>query len=262
MGFVKTKNELGKYFEIGVRKFDGAQMMGVMFLTEPQIVQRLIPPPLEPAEMPGGLIFIAQYPETNLGPGYREAALYLNCRYGGEQGTYCLAMPIDSEAKRMHNGRDIFGLPKKMASIHLERKGNKVCGWVDRMDVRFVEIAIELTGSLPEVPPTGPSFTFKAMPRIDLTPGFDGPVFLCRQKTEVKMKSFEIGAPEVTVKPSESDPWDEVKIVQAMIGFYMVSDNTMLPGVVVGEADPDRFLPYYFKMIDFSVAKRGEEIHD
>ena len=121
--------------------------------------------PLEPAEMPGGLIFIAQYPETNLGPGYREAALYLNCRYGGEQGTYCLAMPIDSEPKRMHNGRDIFGLPKKMASIHLERKGDKVRGWVERMGVRFVEIAIELTGSLPEVPPTGPSFTFKAIER-------------------------------------------------------------------------------------------------
>ena len=253
MGFVKTKEELDKYYNLGVRQFKGAKMMGVMFQTHPEIVQRLLPPPLKPAEMPGGLIFIAQYPRTNLGPGYREAALYLNCSYEGEQGTYCLSMPIDSEPNRMHNGRDIFGLPKKMASIHLEKEDNTVRGWVERMGVRFVEISIELSGSLPEVPPTGPSFTFKAMPRIDLTPGFDGPVLLCRQKTDVEMKSFDIGMPEIKLVHSKADPWAEVEIVQTMIGFYMESDNTMQPGKVVAEVKPEEFLPYYFKMIDFSV---------
>jgi len=250
MGFVKTEEELRQHYAVRVRQFDGARMMGVMFLTEPDIVRRLVPPPLEPTDTPGGLIFIARYPATNLGPGYREAALYLNCQYQGEAGTYCLAMPIDSEPNRMHNGRDIFGLPKKMASIHLEENGSRVHGWVERHGVRFLEIAIDLAGALPEVPPTGPSFTFKAIPRIDLTPGFDGPVLLCRQKTEIKMKSFRIGLPQVTINPSPTDPWAEVKISQILIGFFMESDNTMLPGAVVAEVDPEKFIPYYLKMID------------
>jgi acetoacetate decarboxylase len=262
MGFVKTKEELDRYYGLGARKFIGAKMMGVMFQTRPEIVTRLLPPPLEPADMPGGLIFIAQYPKTNLGPGYREAALYLNCRYNDEQGTYCLSMPIDSEPNRMHNGRDIFGLPKKMANIHLERNGGRVHGWVQRQGVRFVEISIDLSGSLPEVPPTGPSFTFKAMPRIDLAPGFDGPVFLCRQKTDVEMKSFEIGMPEVILKPSDADPWAEVEIEQALIGFYMESDNTMRPGEILAEVDGDRFLPFYFKMTDFTTGESEEAEHD
>lgn len=255
MGFVKTDRDLNDYFKLGVRQFDGAKMMGVMFQTRPEIVARLLPPPLMPADMPGGLIFIAQYPETNLGPGYREAALYLSCQYEKEQGTYCLSMPIDSEPSRMHNGRDIFGLPKKMCQINLEKEGNKVSGWVERFGIRFVEINIELSGSLPEVPPTGPSFTFKAMPRIDLKPGFDGPVLLCKQKTEVRMKSFEIGVPEVIMQPSVADPWSEVEIEQATIGFFMESDNTMLPGEVITEVDPEAFLPFYFKMTDFPVSK-------
>lgn len=255
MGFVKTGDELEKYFALGVRQFKGAKMMGVMFQTKPEIVERLLPPPLEPADMSGGLIFIAQYPKTNLGPGYREAALYLNCKYKQEQGTYCLSMPIDSEPNRMHNGRDIFGLPKKMASIHFEKEDSKVRGWVERMGIRFVDISIELSGTLPEVPPTGPSFTFKAMPRIDLKPGFDGQVLLCRQQTDVQMTRFDIGMPEIKMTRSDADPWEEVEIVQTMIGFYMESDNTMKPGEVVAEVNPDDYLPYYFKMIDFSVGE-------
>ncbi len=40
-----------------------------------------------------------------------------------------------------------------------------------------------------------------------------------------------------------------------MIAFYIVSDNTMLPGKVLGEVDPDAYLPHYFKMTDFSVGE-------
>ncbi len=255
MGYTKTQDELNQYYGIKERKFVGAEMMGAMFLTKPEIVERLLPPPLEAADGPMGMMFIAKYPDTNLGPGYNEAALYLNCKYEGEPGTYCLSMPIDSEPLRMHNGRDIFGFPKKMAEIHMERKGNTAHGWVKRAGVTFVELKVDLTGSLPELPPTGPTYLFKASPRIDLTPGFDGPVLLCSQKTDVEMKSFEIGTPQLTLRESNVDPWAEVEIEQVMIAFYMISDNTMNPGRVIGEVDGDAYLPYYFKMADFPVGK-------
>ena len=109
MGFVKTKEELDNYYSLGVRKFIGAKMLGVLIEVKPEIVARLLPPPLTPAAASTGLIFIAEYPETNLGPGYREAALFLTCNYQKEQGSYCLSMPIDSEESRLYNGRDIFG---------------------------------------------------------------------------------------------------------------------------------------------------------
>jgi acetoacetate decarboxylase len=104
-------------------------------------------------------MFIAEYPETNLGPGYREAALFLRCQHEGEDGSYCLSMPIMSEEARLYNGRDIFGFPKKMAAIHLERKGGEAEGWVERHGVRFVEIKAQLTGSLPQLPAAGPQLT-------------------------------------------------------------------------------------------------------
>jgi len=251
MGFVKSKKELEGYYSIGVRKFFNAQMLGAMFETKQEIVKRLLPPPLEPADTPGGFMFIAHYPETNLGPGYRESALYLRCKYQGELGSYCLSMPIDSEEDRMHNGRDIFGFPKKMARIHLERNGPEVYGWVERKGIRFVEVKAKLSGTLPELPKLGATFLFKAMPRIDLKPGFDGPVLLCRHQTEIEMKSLEIGTAQINFRDSYADPWAEIEITKIIAAFYLVSDNTMLPGKVLTEVAPDAYLPYYFKMIDF-----------
>jgi acetoacetate decarboxylase len=250
MGFVKTREELDRYYALGVRKFTGARMMGVMFETDPEVTARLLPPPLEQADTPGGLIFIADYPVTNLGPGYREAALFVRCKYRGEAGSHCLSMPITNEA-RMHNGRDVFGFPKKMAEIHLEKDGRRVHGWVERVGVRFVEIELTLTDSIPELPPMGPTFLFKAMPKADLTPGFDGPVFLVAQKTEIAARSVELATADLTLRPSEHDPWTEIGDPKISAAFYLESDNTMLPGKVLAEVDPEPYLPHYFKMTDF-----------
>ena len=254
MGFVKTKEELDKYYGLGVRKFPNARMMGVMFGSPAEVTAPLLPPPLEQADLPGGLIFIAEYPDTNLGAGYREAALFLRCKYQDRPGSYCLSMPITNEA-RMHNGRNIFGLPKRMADIHLERTGNEVHAWVERHGVRFLEIRTRLEGSLPELPPMGPTYLFKAMPRIDLQPGFDGPVLFCEQTTDLELKSLEIGPAELTLIPSEDDPWADLGNPEIMAAFYLVSDNTMQPGKVLAEADPEAYLPHYFKMTDFSTGE-------
>jgi Acetoacetate decarboxylase (ADC) len=251
MGFVKTKEELDKFFGLGVRKFIGAKMMGLMFGADPEITARLLPPPLEQADMPGGLIFIAEYPDTNMGPGYREAALYLRCKYKGEAGSYCLSMPITDEA-RNYNGRDVFGLPKRMANIHIEKDGNTAYGWVERYGIRFVEIKAELTGTIPGLPPTGPTYTFKAMPRIDLQPGFDGPVFLAAQKTTLEPQEVEIGTAEITLREAKHDSWAELGDVQPMMAFFMITDNTMLPGKILTEVDPEPYIAHYYKFTDFS----------
>jgi len=251
MGFTKTSRELAGYYELKDRKFLGAKMMAVVFQTRPEIVERLLPPPLEPTGANNGMMFIAQYPQTNLGPGYREAALFLGCQYQGETGNYCLSMPIDSEESRLYNGRDIFGFPKKRASIHLEEDGDRVVGWVERHGIRFVEIETQLMSELPSLPTPGPNFLFKAMPRIDLSPGFDGPVLLCRQQTDIELKSLKVGSAKVTLRESAFDPWAEVEIVNVMIAYCLTSDNTMQPGSVLREVNAEAFLPFYFKMTDF-----------
>jgi acetoacetate decarboxylase len=251
MGFVKSRQELAAYYALKVREFPHAEMMGLMFTADEGLTRALLPEPLEQADMPGGLIFIAEYGETNLGPGYREAALFLRCKYQGQPGSYCLSMPIDSDPSRLHNGRDIYGFPKKAAKIAFRREGSHASGSIERGGIRFFELDISLDGTIPEMPPSGPTYLFKAMPRIDLEPGFDGPVFLASQVTEINTKSVEIGSAEFRFRPSDADPWIELKDMTPIAGFYIVSSNRMLPGKILAEVDGDRFLPHYFKMTDF-----------
>lgn len=251
MGFVRTTEELEKYYALRVREFPDARMMGVIFTAGAELTARLLPPPLEQSELPGGMIFIARYGDTNLGPGYREAALFLRCRYRGEAGNYCLSMPIDSEPNRLHNGRDIYGFPKKAARIHFEQREAGAAGWVERGGIRFFALEVETDSSLPELPPSGPTYLFKGMPRADLRPGFDGPVFLISQRTEVMPKRIGLGRAELTFTPSELDPWNELEDLEVMMAFVIESHNRMLPGEVLAEVDGDAYLPHYFRMTDF-----------
>jgi acetoacetate decarboxylase len=252
---VKTPEELAAWYELKVRKFPDVKMMGVVFGLDAGLARHLLPPPLEMPELPGGLMFIAEYGETNLGPGYREAALFLRCSYQGTAGSYCLAMPIDSEESRLHNGRDIYGFPKKAATIGCTWGAERVTGWVERGGVRFVELSVERSADLDALPPTGPTYLFKAMPRADLQPGFDGPVFLVSQQTEVVTKRAQVGLPTVTFKPSPLEPWSELSSLEPMMGFVLESENRMLPGKVLAEVDGAAYLPHYFRMTDLYVGK-------
>jgi acetoacetate decarboxylase len=250
MGFVKTEQELSRYYALKVREFPDALMMGVMFAADDGLTRACLPAPLEQADVPGGLMFIAEYRSTNLGPGYREAALFLRCKYEGRPGSYCLSMPLDGDASRIFNGRDIYGFPKKEASIALEVGDTHAAGSVERRGIRFVEVDVALEGTLPELPPMGPTYLFKASPRADLEPGFDWPVLLVAQQTEITTRSIRIGPATVRFSPSESDPWSEFEGMTPLMGFVIESSNRMLPGKTLAEVDGEAFLPHYFKMTD------------
>ncbi|MCC7071145.1 MAG: acetoacetate decarboxylase family protein [Deltaproteobacteria bacterium] len=255
MGFVKSDAELAAWYELRVRQFPDVKMLGLMFNLDEAQARRLLPEPLENADVPGGLLFIAEYGTTNLGPGYREAALFLRCAYQGVAGNYCLSMPIDSEPARLHNGRDIYGFPKKAATISCSFSEQGARGSVERCGVRFLELSVERAAPIDALPPAGPTYLFKAMPRADLTPGFDGPVLLVRQQTEVSPRRVHLGTPQLTITPSALDPWHELHTLEPVMGFVLESENRMLPGEVLGEVDAAAYLPHWFRMTDFPVAQ-------
>ncbi|MFW9938805.1 MAG: acetoacetate decarboxylase family protein, partial [Candidatus Thorarchaeota archaeon] len=110
-------------------------MITALWETKEEIVERLLPPPLEPISKPIAFCFIANYPSTNQGLPYHEGALILRCQFEGVMGNYYLAMPVTDD-RAMIGGREIFGFPKKMANVHLERNGNKVYAFSERIGTK------------------------------------------------------------------------------------------------------------------------------
>jgi acetoacetate decarboxylase len=68
---------------------------------------------------------VANYPRTNFGVSYLESALFLRAEFDGEEGNYCLAMPVTNDMALIL-GREVFGYPKKMANIQFRRQGKEI----------------------------------------------------------------------------------------------------------------------------------------
>jgi len=127
--------------------FYGAEVLTVIWETKPGIVQRLLPPPLKPGRRPLAVAFAANYPKTNFGVSYLESALFLRAEFNGEEGNYCLSVPVTDDMA-MAVGRESYGYPKKIGNIQLNRSGEGAEGWVERHDVRFFQLRARLTGNL------------------------------------------------------------------------------------------------------------------
>jgi acetoacetate decarboxylase len=258
MGFVKSLEAiLARSGETA--DFHDAEMLVVFWETKPDIVARLLPPPLKPANQPLVTAFVANYPRTNFDVTYQESALFLRAEYEGEEGSYCLAMPVTNDIA-MAGGREIFGFPKKIADVHLSRKGDTLEGWTERRGIRFMEIRAKLTGKLnvedaagmlmntdmnEDGSTEGVAYNFKHFPAPEGM-GFDYTPRLVKQVTTMRPKEVQIGEAEVILKPSDYDPWAEVEIVKVLGAVYTVGDNSMKSGTVVAEVDPIEFAPHAF----------------
>jgi len=258
MGFVKSleailagRNETTDFYN--------AEMLVVLWETKPEIVRRLLPPPLKPASQPIAMAFVADYPSTNFDVTYQESALLLRAEWEGEEGGYCLAMPVTSDIA-MAGGREIFGFPKKIGDVQFKRDGDTIQGWTERRGIRFMEIRAEMTGK-PNVEeaaeqlvgsganPDGSfeavAYNFKHFPAPEGL-GFDYNPRLVKQVTLMRPREVLIGEAEVILNPSDYDPWAEVEIVRVLGALYTKGDNSMKSGAVVTEVDPLEFAPHAF----------------
>lgn len=257
MGFVKTFQEIMANVRATADFYD-AEMLMVFWETKPEIIAKLLPWPLEPSEYPLAMAFVANYPKTNFDVTYKESALFLRAVHNGEEGNYCLSMPVTNDMA-MAGGREIFGFPKKMADIHIAEDNKSVRGWTERRGVRFMEVRANLTGKFNYdvaleklVGGTSEGGAIKAVSYLYKhfpAPGgggFDYNPWLVRQETLLKPKQIQIGTAEIILKHSDYDPWAEVEVVKMLGAIYTVGDNSMLGGKKVAEIDPLKFAPYAF----------------
>jgi acetoacetate decarboxylase len=263
MGFVKTPEEMVR-LSAGQQKleFYEAQMLFVFWETKPEIVARLLPPPLEPSPYPLAAAFVAYYPKTNFGPPYHEGALCLGAQFQGVPGNYCIAMPVTGDMA-MACGREKYGYPKKMAQIEFEQKGGVVSGRISRHGTPFFEIDARLNRDGVEEPvramiQAGMAFNDEAGSPVYLfkhflspgATGFDYPPRLVRQRNVLRPATLQWADAKVSLPRAECDPWHEVEVVRVLGSVYMVGNNTMLDGEVVAEVDAAAFMPYAWSKWD------------
>ena len=123
-------------------KFTGAKILYAAYLTDPDVVAKILPKPIKPAAEPLVLAYVADFPQTNFECSYREGAMLIRAVYGGQTGYYCIFMPVDDDMAVIY-GREMYGYPKKMGNIRLDSTDAGIIGSVSRKGVELLRIELE-----------------------------------------------------------------------------------------------------------------------
>ena len=234
--------------ETAAATYYDAEMLTVIWEADPEVIAKMLPAPLKPYKHPLVITFIANFPRTSIGVKYKMSAMSIICEYEGEVGTYSVTMPEDDD-HAVFSGREFLGFPKKMATLDFKEDAATVSGWVERHGIRVFEISATKTeaedfgdaqGIIDELFPDpdamdAVAFIIRGTP----TPGamgVDYPPQLIRQVTEFRAEHIEMCDVEVTVRPSEAEPWWEMlKPVRVLGAMFTRGNNEMLPPKVIAE---------------------------
>jgi acetoacetate decarboxylase len=223
-----------------------ADVLTVRYLTDPEVVAAVLPPPLEPDE-PVARITIARVDIEGL-PTFGAGTFAVRARHEGTVGDYALLMPMTTE-QSVIGGRETFGEPKKLGQVELERRGDRVTGTMARLGVTFVEVQGRVVSEL-EPPPDErrTDFYFKFNPSPD-GKGFDNEpalVYCYRDETTRKLESLDA---TVLLRDSRFDPVADIP-VRKVLDATLAERRSVQTAEIVSRVPSEWLAPYAHQRYD------------
>ncbi|MEU8590648.1 acetoacetate decarboxylase family protein [Streptomyces sp. NPDC048664] len=214
--------------------------------SDPDAVAAVLPPPLKPTARPlvRATISTVSLPGYPLGAGSFAVA----AAHGGVEGWYPLVMPMTQE-RALIGGREVFGEPKKLGEVTVERDGLVVRAAMARHGIAFVEVRGAVSGDLP-VPEPGrkTDFYFKFLPAVDGS-GFDGDPVLVHCVREERVRRLERITGDVILRESVYDPVTDLP-VRRLLDITLGEKTSDQRGTVAERVDAEALLPYVHQRYD------------
>lgn len=221
---------------------------GVMAIweTDPEVIAAVLPPPLVPADRPLVRVNISACDINGhpLGAG----AVAVRCKHGDIEGDYTLTMPMTTE-RAVIGGREVFGEPKKLADVKVERDGDDVVATVRRLGVTYVEVRGTVAEELETPAPRRTlSFYYKFLPAVN-GDGFDAdPMLVHVTRNERTRVAHRIDG-EVVLRDSDFDPIADLP-VRRLISITLSERTSDQQGFVAEHVKADLVLPYIHQRYD------------
>ncbi|MET8945513.1 acetoacetate decarboxylase family protein [Streptomyces sp. NPDC004542] len=214
--------------------------------TDPDAVAAVLPPPLGPTGRPLVRVTVSnvELPGHPLGAGSFAVA----AAHGDTEGWYPLVMPMTHE-RALTGGREVFGEPKKLGEVTVERDGPVVRASMARHGTAFVEVRGEVRGALPlPEPARRTDFYFKFLPAVDGS-GFDGDPLLVHCVRHERVRALEAVTGEVVLRESRYDPVADLPVLR-LVEITLGQKTSDQRGRVAERVDPRALLPYVHQRYD------------
>ncbi|MEU9013504.1 acetoacetate decarboxylase family protein [Streptomyces sp. NPDC048479] len=214
--------------------------------SDPDAVAAVLPPPLKPTERP---LVRAAISKVDL-PGYPLGAgsVAVAALHDGREGWYPLVMPMTHE-RALIGGREVFGEPKKLGEVGVERDGLVVRAVLARHGIAFVEVRGAVDGPLPLPEPAEKlDFYFKFLPAVD-GQGFDADPVLVHCTRNEKFRRLEKITGDVVLRDSMYDPVADLP-VRSVVELTIGEKTTDQKGRVAERVSAQALLPYIHQRYD------------
>jgi acetoacetate decarboxylase len=213
----------------------GIRIAAFPFTPRPGVVERILPPGMEPAEGLG-LITLLCYPQTETIHPFNELVVMVPVRVDDTLGNYIPYIYVTTD-EALIPGREIAGFPKKLAEVEWEREGDRFRGSATRWGKKILRVEGRIEGPMPEeiaaaqrAAAGAPSLNYK------LIPGPAGDIAIeeiTKTQLEITPREQEIGKATLRCEPSDLDPVADLVPDGEGPMVLMLSDNTIPAGEVI-----------------------------
>jgi len=214
--------------------YKNIQAIAVVFETDAAAAAAALPAPLSLREPATAALSFYDYPWSTFGP-YKEAIIALMCEYKGRQMAYIQQIVVDTEPP-MLAGREIWGFPKKLASISYQVERDMIYGTMERpKGIRLASAIVRPerpAGS--DVRPIANAASLRIIPACD--PDANKP--LCAEvietNVEITMRDAWEGTGSVAfAEGSALDPWNRFPVRRITKAVHMTYDMVLPCGRVI-----------------------------
>jgi acetoacetate decarboxylase len=218
----------------GPYKFVNREFFTITYRTDPEVLRRLVPEPLEIPEPLVKYEFIRMPDSTGFGD-YTESGQVIPVTLNGVAGGYSHSMYLNDEAP-IAGGREIWGFPKKLADPSLSVNKDTLIGTLDMGGIRVATGTMgykhrELDHGKVLKSLEGPNFLLKIVPHVDCTPR------ICElvryYTTDVTLKGAWEGPARLELFHHALAPVADLPVLEVVSAVHLVTDLTLGLGDVV-----------------------------
>lgn len=247
MAFVKTSEEIAAIGAVlQTPRFTNARRAHLSFLSTPAFVENVLPPGLDPGAQPLVTVTVGEFGSNCVGD-FAGATISIAARHGEIDGAYVLTMFMSTDHAIVF-GRDLFGEPKKQATIALNVVGNQLRGTVDRMGVRLIDLSLSLGEDTGPARTKAASFNIKALPAAN-GQGLEADAVLTMAAFDNDLRVNRGAQGTLIFAGTVHDPLNEIPIVEVAAAGYIEGDLTARAKAIATIPAAD-FLPYAYGRLD------------
>lgn len=215
--------------------YKGFRKLSVLCKANPEGIRKTLPQVFTPV---GDVIevFLMNVVEVEGLDSYMEGGIVIPCRYENVVGAHVVYEYVTDDDS-MAIGREIWGYPKKLASMTFEENNNCVYSTLTRRGTQLISIDFEKDESVTDYqrPVMQPRLQLKRFVRADGT-GFDMDQIISNTLTGSTIREQYLGKAKVTLNGSKQDPLDWLLPLDIIGAEFVVADFVLGYGKVLKES--------------------------